>query len=325
MNSSDLFIQVATALEFSKKKPYYSDNQIVEMFLQTSNLSVNTVSSYIRAIDKFRQFISYKPLGDVIWQDIEAYKMGLQKGLLSNNRESLSPASISAYIAPLKSLYKWGSDPNIALFANNPTTCIRLPEITITSRRNYLTKKEVGHLLVYLKNRSLRDYLIGLSLVLLGLRVSELIAIRWGDFHTDPAESSVWLSVVKAKGGKYREVKVPSHLWEVYMEYNGLIRMSALKEPGSYVFTISARQIERIIRSAGQRCNLNKEITPHWLRHTNATLALLNGASLQQVQESLGHSQITTTQRYLHTVEQINKSAPDFVKDTLIEYIKADI
>ncbi|WP_311974343.1 tyrosine-type recombinase/integrase [Paenibacillus larvae] len=87
------------------------------------------------------------------------------------------------------------------------------------------------------------------------------------------------------------------------------------------LFPISVRQIERIIKSAGIQSGIVKKLTPHWLRHTNATLALLQGASLQQVQETLGHSHINTTQRYLHTVEQMKKAAPDFVQDCLKDYI----
>jgi integrase/recombinase XerD len=92
-------------------------------------------------------------------------------------------------------------------------------------------------------------------------------------------------------------------------------------DPDLLLFPITSRQIQRIIREAGERCHLSKKPTPHWLRHTNATLALLQGASLQQVQESLGHSHINTTQRYLHTVEQLKKAAPDFVQDCLQEFI----
>jgi site-specific recombinase XerD len=66
---------------------------------------------------------------------------------------------------------------------------------------------------------------------------------------------------------------------------------------------------------------LTKEPTPHWLRHTNATLALLHGASLQQVQNNLGHAHMNTTQRYLHTIEQLNKAAPDYVEECFTDML----
>uniref|UniRef100_UPI00384A7E78 tyrosine-type recombinase/integrase n=1 Tax=Effusibacillus dendaii TaxID=2743772 RepID=UPI00384A7E78 len=89
------------------------------------------------------------------------------------------------------------------------------------------------------------------------------------------------------------------------------------QDPDQRIFPLTVRQVERIIQKAREQSNIQKKVSPHWLRHTNATLALLHGASLQQVQETLGHAQITTTQRYLHTVEQMKKAAPDFVEDYL--------
>ncbi|WP_200758426.1 hypothetical protein [Effusibacillus dendaii] len=50
-----------------------------------------------------------------------------------------------------------------------------------------------------LRHQGYRDYLIGVSLVLLGLRVSELVSIKWGHFHSDPAETSVWLTVMEGQ------------------------------------------------------------------------------------------------------------------------------
>lgn len=293
----------------------YTDDQIISMFLATSDLSKYTVRNYSRNIESFRQFISYKPLSEVTWQEIEVYKIGLTKGFGSKNRKPLSPATISNCLAALRSLYKWGSDPNISLFNHNPTTCIRSPKILVQSKNHYLTKREVAHLLNQLKKKGDRDYLIGLSLVLLGLRVSELVSIQWGDFHTDPAGISIWLTVVNGKGGKQREVKVPGKLWGLYQE------CFSEQVPNSRLFPLTIRQIERIIQKAREQSGLDKKLTPHWLRHTNATLALLHGASLQQVQESLGHAHINTTQRYLHTVQQINKAAPDFVEDSLKEFL----
>ncbi|RXZ81285.1 recombinase XerC [Paenibacillaceae bacterium] len=300
----------------------YNDERAVQLFLATCSRSVNTQKNYLRAIKRFQDFVSYKSLRAITWQDVEGYKLYLSRGSWDAECKPLAPASVSAFIVPIKSLYKWGSDPNIGLFQHNPTTRVRLPVIPVTSKRHYLTRNEVGRLIKYLKTQGMRNYLIGLSLVLLGLRVSELAAIRWQDFYNDAAESTNWLTVKAGKGSKEREVKVPKQLWQLFLQY--LHSMTELNgaEPARDIrlFPITTRQIERIIGKAAKHSGIDKKLTPHWLRHTNATLALLNGASLQQVQETLGHSHINTTQRYLHTVEQLKKAAPDFVEDSLKDF-----
>ncbi|BBI35509.1 tyrosine-type recombinase/integrase [Cohnella abietis] len=290
----------------------YSDDQIVNMFFATYQRSKYTVRNYLSAINKFRDFIGTKTLNDVTWKEIEVYKIGLVDGLLAKDDKPKAPATVAIHIAPLRSLYRWGSDSNIGIFDNNPMTAVRTPKITVTSKNNYLTKREVVLLIEQLKTQGIREYLIGMTLILLGLRVSELIAIESGHFHTDPEESSIWLTV-HGKGGKDREVKVPQMLWQLINEHFSNELLSANRR----IFPISVRLVEKIIKKAREQCGLQKKATPHWLRHTNATLALLRGASLQQVQESLGHTHINTTQRYLHTVQQIQKAAPDFVEDSL--------
>ena len=293
----------------------YSDDQIVNIFLASFHHSAYTIRNYRNAINKFRDFLGNKTLKEATWKELEMYKLGLIQGYLSKGNKPQAPATVAALIAPLRSLYKWGNDPNISIFANNPTTSLRIPKITITSKNHYLTETELVHLINQLKKQSLRNYLIGLTLVLLGLRVSELISIMKEDFHTDPGGTTMWLTVF-GKGGKEREVKVPKRLWTLLSQY---FMMLEQKSPAkdSRIFPISVRYIEKIIQNARIECGLTKVVTPHWLRHTNATLALLRGATLQQVQESLGHTHINTTQRYLHTVQQIQKAAPDYVEECL--------
>lgn len=304
-------VQLATFEDQNYKD--YTDDQIIRMFLATRDESQYTLRNYRKAIEQFRQFITFKPIREVTWREIEVYKIGLTKGFCSKSGKPQAPATVASLIAPLRSLYKWGGDPNINIFAHNPTTCVKSPKISITSTKHYLTKSEVAKLFNQLKIQGVRDYLIGVVLVMLGLRVSELISIRLRDFYLDPLEISMWLNVVNGKGGKPRDVKVPQTLWNLIHTY--VTKQQQNQE--QQLFPISVRQVERIIETAREKIGMEKKVTPHWLRHTNATLALLNGASLQQVQEMLGHAHMNTTQRYLHTVEQIKKAAPDFVEDCL--------
>ncbi|WP_010504150.1 tyrosine-type recombinase/integrase [Paenibacillus elgii] len=290
----------------------YTDEQIVNMFLTTCSRSPYTMRNYLNAIAKFRRFIGDKSLQDVTWREIEVYKIGLLEGLLSRANKPQAPATVAIHIAPLRSLYKWGSDPNIGMFKHNPTTCIRIPKIPVNSKNHYLTKAEVLRLFEQLKQQGLRDYVIGVTLVLLGIRVSELVSIQWNHFHTDPEGASMWLTI-RGKGDKEREVKVPHMLWTLLQAYDAT--KPEPSGPENKLFPLSVRIVEKIIKKAREQCGMEKKATPHWLRHTNATLALLRGASLQQVQESLGHTHINTTQRYLHTVQQIKKAAPDYVED----------
>ncbi|OBZ12885.1 MULTISPECIES: tyrosine-type recombinase/integrase [Bacillales] len=315
------FSEERLALQVVKEKEItFTDEQKIQMFLSNRSRSQHTYKSYYRAIERFRMFISYKNMNDVTWREIEAFKVYLLS--LKNEKTGLplAPASVSATIAALKSFYKWGSDPNIGLFQQNPTSSVRLPVIPLMSKKHFLTKNEVGKLLQFLQYDNKRNYLIALSLLLLGLRVSELCSIRWCDFYSDATESNVWLTVTRGKGGKIRDIKVPRHLWLLFSSYLGT-KPHLSSSSDSQVFSITSRQVERMIKAACLKCGLDKPVTPHWLRHTNATLALLNGASLQQVQETLGHSHINTTQRYLHTVEQLTKSASDYVEELLIAYI----
>jgi integrase/recombinase XerD len=300
----------------------YTDEQIVSMFLATCDRSKYTLRNYRRAINQFRQFIRFKSLQQVTWKEIEVYKMGLVQGFGNKKGEPHAPATVAGLIAPLRSLYKWGSDPNIGIFKLNPTTRVRTPKVSINSKNHYLTKSEVLCLLRQLKKQGFRDYLIGLTLILLGLRVSEMISIRWKDFHTDPSEKTMWLTVVNGKGGKQREVKVPITLWRALQAYISSIQQESTLNPVDRLFPLTARQVERIIQTAREQSSLNKKVTPHWLRHTNATLALLQGATLQQVQDNLGHVHINTTQRYLHTVDQLNKAAPDYVEDCIKDFFE---
>lgn len=145
-------VMVLPEQQIKQKNRTYTDDQIVSMFLKMTCMeSEFTLRNYSRAIQLFRQFLSFKPLREVTWKEVEVFKISLSEGLCSPSKKPLSPASVANFLAPIRSLYKWGSDPNIGLFTVNPTTCIRSPKVPVTSKNHYLTKKEAIHLLIELK------------------------------------------------------------------------------------------------------------------------------------------------------------------------------
>ncbi|OXS55320.1 hypothetical protein B1A99_23920 [Cohnella sp. CIP 111063] len=298
------------------------EEQMIQSFLAGYHRP-NTIRNYERALRRFRSFIGATPLGEATWHDLERYKSSLLRGTSGN--KPLNASTIASLIAPLRSFYRWGSDANIALFSHNPASSIRLPKVRVTSGHHFLTQRELTELLTYLSAKSVREWMMVLYMVILGLRVSELVQMRWGDVVTDPLESGAWLTVADGKGGKTRQVKMPEALWKLHNDPSIRLKLhggSAHVNRQSRVFPITSRQVERIVNRASRECGISKPVTPHWLRHTNATMALLNGASLQQVQQTLGHVQINTTQRYLHTVELMKKAAPDFVAESMHGVLK---
>lgn len=114
----------------------YSDERIISMFLTIGHRSQYTRRNYSRAIDQFRQFITFKPLREVTWREFEVYKIALEQGFLSKSCKPLAPATVASLIAPLRSLYKWGSDSNIGVFSHNPTTSVHTPKVPINSKNH---------------------------------------------------------------------------------------------------------------------------------------------------------------------------------------------
>ena len=153
----------------------------------------------------------------------------------------------------------------------------------------------------------LRDLAILELLYSSGLRVSELAKIKVLDI--DHRDNFVKVS---GKGNKERVVPFGTNARETLLQY--LNRRTELKPKEDFLFLnnrgsgLTTRSIERIVKKYGLLSGISKKISPHALRHTFATHLLGGGADLRSIQELLGHSSLSTTQRYTHTsIEQIMK------------------
>ncbi len=140
-----------------------------------------------------------------------------------------------------------------------------------------------------------------------GLRVSEISNVKLDDLNFGEA-----IIKVVGKGNKERIVPIGSKALSAINYY--LDSREDLKPKSRYLFLnfrgnkISTRSISRIIKKYALISGISKDISPHVLRHTFATHLLGSGADLRSIQEMLGHSSLSTTQKYTHiSIEQIMK------------------
>ncbi|MBD3233328.1 MAG: tyrosine-type recombinase/integrase [candidate division Zixibacteria bacterium] len=135
-----------------------------------------------------------------------------------------------------------------------------------------------------------------------GLRLSELLGIRIFDIDFNSA-----LVRVRGKGEKDRIVPIGEYAVDaikIYLEYRELVLPMEEQEDSQYLFLnkygkrISARNMRERIKAALKKVSNNPAISPHTLRHSFATHMLDRGADLRAIQEMLGHSSLSVTQKY---------------------------
>lgn len=263
-------------------------------------LSKNTILSYQDNLNRFEEFISGRNIKEVKQNDIEAY-------LKFNNQ--MAEKSRAHYLTVLRNFYQFLIYED--LVNTNPCETIKMPKIT-KSLPHYLTEEEIEKLLSFPLNTPF-DYRNKAMLELLyatGIRVSELVNLKLNNIHLDED-----LIRVLGKGSKERLSPI-STICEKYLRiYIEEYRNTLLKNKTSeYVFInnfgnpITRQGFFKNLKQIAKEQGIEKEISPHTLRHSYATHLLSHGADLRIIQELLGHSDISTTEIYTHVVNEKIKS-----------------
>ncbi|MDD3773925.1 MAG: tyrosine-type recombinase/integrase, partial [Patescibacteria group bacterium] len=154
------------------------------------------------------------------------------------------------------------------------------------------------------KEQHLRDRAILETLFATGLRVSELAGLNRKDVNLKKGEFSV-----RGKGGKIRVVFLTDSAIDAIKNY--LNKRSDIDEAlfihnkgTKKDLRLGVRSVERLIKYYAMKAGITKQVSPHTMRHSTATSLLQGGADLRSVQAILGHSSITTTQRYTHVTDK---------------------
>ncbi len=272
--------------------------------IQVKHSSENTVSSYMRDL---RQFAAYLQELNISFSD--AVQATVQDYVEYMHSKGKSAATISRCLASLKSLYHFAVTQGIR--NTNPVTDIHVEKVE-KKLPQILTGKEVELLLDQPKCTDLKGYRDKAMLELLyatGIRVSELI-------NLDVADVNVFGGFIKCgTEDKMRIIPLYPAAIKALSDYITDIRpkMVADSEENSLFVNVSGERMSRqgfwkIIKHYQEKAQIEKDITPHTLRHSFAAHLLENGADLRSIQEMLGHSDISSTQVYAQLVKQNLKS-----------------
>ena len=173
-----------------------------------------------------------------------------------------------------------------------------------------LEPEEVGKLLSIPNKRyitGIRNKAILAVMANMGLRVSEVVNLKPGDLNLTKRK----LRVVNGKGGVDRDLIIPEYTAEILREWkkakpkNSRYFFTTIKDKSGGQFAsskgsqLSVRYIQFMVKRYGERAGINKDITPHTLRHTFATGFIRQGQNVMRLKKILGHSDISTTQIYV--------------------------
>ena len=266
-------------------------NSYLDYLQFEKKLSLNTLNSYKDNLNQFTKYFGNIDILKLEEKDIKKFIQDLDK----------TEQTKAHYITVINSFYNFICDEN--LINKNPCENIRLPKLP-KKLPNYLTIEEVDKLLdvrldtpLAYRNKAMLELLYST-----GVRITELIELKLNNIDfTDE------LIRVMGKGSKERIIPLGEEAVKYLSLYINQYRNLILKTKTSeYLFInnfgnqITRQGFFKIIKNECKIHGIEKNVSPHTLRHSFATHLLNNGADLRIIQELLGHSDISTTQIYTH-------------------------
>ena len=280
-----------------------TSTELIEQFLDAvwveQGLSENTLSAYSSDLRIFAKWLKDKSLLEVDTGDLSCF-------LASRYKEGIGNRSSARILSSLRRFYGYFIRENKITI--DPTALIESPHIG-RSLPVSLSEHDVDLLLnapEVTNGQGFRDKTMLEMLYATGLRVSELVGLKF-------EQISFRQGVVRiiGKGNKERLVPVGEEAMSWLEAYMTQARKTTLGERQSdYLFVtnradgMTRQAFWHIIKRHAKKAGINKELSPHTLRHAFATHLLNHGADLRVVQLLLGHADLSTTQIYTHIARE---------------------
>lgn len=267
--------------------------------------SANTVSSYMRDI---RQYVAWLNENEEI-EVLEATQQNIADYLSWLEEEGKSGATVSRSLASLRNFYAYAV--STGFLEATPVVEIRVDRGE-KKVPNFLTSKEIELLLaqpVCVDAKGYRDKAMLEVLYATGIRVTELINLNIHDVNPE-------VGIIKCTGSrKARAIPLYPAAKKALAAYVDNVRAAMLADPDEEALFVnvngsrmSRQGFWKLLKHYQNTAHIDKEITPHTLRHSFAVHLLENGADVSSVQELMGHSDISSTQVYTNMINPKLKS-----------------
>lgn len=297
----------AAADELRSTAPGRLMSEYLQHMAVERGLSANTLAAYRRDLLRYHRFLVARSITDVrriSRSDVSAFAQAISSG--SDGQSPLSARSAARTVVAVRGLHRfWAlegvstSDP--AEDVHPPAAGVRLPKaITVDEVTRILeavnTDTPGGQ-----RDRALLEFLYST-----GSRISEAVGLDVDDVSVDAALEGPAVVRLFGKGSKERLVPLGSYAAKAIQSYLVRARPAlAAKGRGNPALFLNVRggRLSRqsawtILKSAAEKAQVAREVSPHTLRHSFATHLLEGGADVRVVQELLGHASVTTTQVY---------------------------
>ena len=282
--------------------------ELFQRWISYVDAKERTVQSYTANVKRFMEWLMEHGITNPTRQDIIDYRDSL--------KADHKPSTIQAYIVAVRQFFKWtgaeGLYPDVSAH-------VKGAKLDRSFKKDYLTSRQAGKLIGAVERDTVkgkRDYALLALMLTTGMRTVEVIRADIKDIATVGDDTVLYL-LGKGRDEKNEYVKLESHAEEALREYLAE-RQDARPESPLFASVshrnteqrMTTRSISRIVKERLISVNLKSDrLTAHSLRHTCATLNMLNGGTPQETQQLLRHSNISTTMIYSHALERAKNNS----------------
>lgn len=294
------------------------DFQLYESFFKFIDVKEKSIATYKRALKQFVKYLTARGIVHPTREDVIAFREEL--------KVDHKPTTVQAYIVAIRLFFQWTAQ--VGKYANIAEH-VKGAKISSGHKKDYLTAKQVKKVLSKIDTtteQGKRDYAILTLMVTCGLRTIEVSRANIEDLSTR-GENTVLYIQGKGRDEKTDYAKLPVEVEDAIRDYFTARGTADLKSPlfvstshNSIGGRLSTRSISGIVKTCLKNAGFDSpRLTAHSLRHTTATINLLEKGNLEETQQLLRHTNINTTMVYLHHIKRENNRSEERVASAIFK------